>query len=136
MIVCGIELASSEARLVVLSGTKDNYSLVETSPPKIILGDDENPDEVKAFKNAIDAFFREYHVEKIAIKKRNKKGEYSGGPLSFKMEGLIQLYPSCRIVLISPQSISAAKRNFSPDYPENINKYQHVAFDTAFTALE
>jgi Protein of unknown function (DUF3010) len=105
MIICGIELSASEARLVLLDGTRAAYTHVAVAPPKIVLADDENPDEVKAFKEAMYAFLRENHVEQIAIKKRNKRGDYSGGPVSFKMEGLVQLYPECDVVLTSPQTI-------------------------------
>ncbi len=136
MIVCGIELAASEARLVVLDGTRDTFSHVSTAPPKIVLADDENPVEVKAFKEAMYAFLRENHVEQVAIKKRGKRREYAGGPVSFKLEGLIQLYPECSVVLVSPQTISAAKRNHAPVAPQCINKYQYTAFETAFAGLE
>lgn len=136
MIVCGIELSTSEARLIVLDGTKDSYSHVPSSPPKVVLADDENPMEVKAFEEAVFAFFRENHVERIVIKKRGKRGEYAGGPVSFKLEGLIQLYPECDVLLLSPQTISAAKRKHSPAAPQCINKYQHTAFETAFAGLE
>ena len=54
--------------------------------------DDENPDEVKAFRDSMFAFFRENQVALVVIKKRGKKGEYSGGPVGFKLEGIIQLY--------------------------------------------
>jgi len=135
MIVCGIELAASEARLVVLDGTRTTYSHVSTAPPKIVLADDENPEEVKAFKEAIYAFLHENHVERVAIKKRGKRGEYAGGPISFKLEGLIQLYPECDVVLVPPQTISAARRNHSPVPPQCINKYQHTDFETAFAGL-
>jgi len=136
MIVCGVELASSEARLVILEGTKSEYTHIPTAPPKIVLSDDANSKEVKAFKETIDAFLRENHVDKVAIKKRGKRGEYAGGPVSFKIEGLIQLYSNSDIVLISPLTINAAKRKHSPVPPKKINKYQHSAFETAFSALE
>lgn len=91
MIICGIGLYASEARLIVLEGTKTEYSHVPTAPPKIVLANDERPEEVKAFKDAMYAFLRENHVEQIAIKKRGTRGEYADGPVSFKLEGLVQL---------------------------------------------
>jgi len=136
MIVCGIELAASEARLVILDGAKAAYSHVEVTPPKIILADDENQEEVKAFKDAMYAFLRENHVQKVAIKERGKRGKYAGGPVSFKLEGLVQLYPECGVVLVSPQTISAAKRNHAPVAPQRISKYQQTSFETAFAALD
>ena len=81
-----------------------SYSLISTSPPKVVLADDENPIEVNAFKETVSAFFRENHVDKIVIKKRGKRGGYAGGPVSFKLEGLIQLYQECDVILLSPSN--------------------------------
>ncbi len=136
MIVCGIEVTASEARLVILKGTKSTYSHVGASPSKLVLADDEKPEEVKAFQDAIFAFLRENKIERIAIKKRAKRGQYAGSPVSFKLECLIQLYPGCDVVLVSPQTISAAKRKHAPAAPEEIIDDQQTAFETAFTTLD
>jgi len=136
MIVCGIELTASEARLFVLKGTKSMFLHVEVSPSKLVLEDDEKPKEVKAFQEAIYTFLRENRVERIAIKKRGKRGQYAGSPVSFKLEGLVQLYPECDVRLVSPQTISAAKRKHTPEAPQDIKDFQQVAFETAFAALD
>jgi len=135
MTVCGIELSSSEARLVLLEGKKDDFILVETKLRKIKLNDEADQNEVKAFRDSIFAFFREKQVSIIAIKKRGKRGAYSGGPVGFKLEGIIQLYEECPVVLVSPQTISATKKRYKYTIPEEIMKYQHIAFETAFTKL-
>ncbi|MBI5847199.1 MAG: DUF3010 family protein [Nitrospirae bacterium] len=130
-----MEMAASEARLVILNGTKNGFSHIAVNPPKIVLANDENPEEVKAFQDTAYAFLRENGVETIAIKKRNKRGEFSGGPVSFKLEGVIQLYAGCPVSLFSPQTIAAAQRNYTPVIPTGIRKYQQFAFETAFAAL-
>jgi len=43
-----------------------------------------------------------------------KKGEYAGGPIGFKMEGIIQLYEECPVKLVAPQTISATQKSISP----------------------
>jgi len=136
MIICGIELAASEARLAILDGTRATYSHVAAKPPKIVFQDDGNPGEVKAFQANVFAFLRENHIERVAIKKRAKRGEYAGGPVSFKLEGLIQLHRECEVVLVSPQTISAAKRKHTPVPPDTLRKYQRAAFETAFAAID
>jgi len=136
MIVCGIEMAASEARLVILDGNRASYSHVNVAPAKLQLADDEAAAEVRAFQDAIYAFLRENHVELVVIKKRVKRGEYAGGPVGFKLEGILQLYPDCEVSLVSPQSIAAAKRNHSPVTPQGCRQYQQTAFETAFTALD
>lgn len=136
MTICGIEMFGSEARLVLLQGDKSDYWHVDVKPKKLILADDENPEEVRAFRDSIFAFFRENDVTLIAIKKRGKKGEYSGGPVGFKLEGIIQLYEDCSVKLVAAQTISAAQRKDSPDKPETLLKYQHNAFETAYSVLQ
>ena len=136
MTICGIEMFGSEARLVLLQGDKSDFSHADVKPKKVILTDDENPEEVRAFRDSIFAFFRENKVSLIAIKKRGKKGEYSGGPVGFKLEGIIQLYEDCPVRLVAAQTISAAQRKDSPDKPDTLLKYQHNAFETAYSVLQ
>ena len=135
MTICGIEMSGSEARLVLLDGTKATFNHIEIEPRKIKLSDDENPDEVKAFRDSIFAFFKENQIALVVIKKRGKKGDYSGGPIGFKLEGIIQLYEECPVTLVAPQTISAAQKKHSPAKPANLRKYQYPAFETTFSAL-
>ena len=135
MTICGIEMSGSEARLVLLDGTKSSFAHVDVEPRKVKLTDDENPDEVKAFRDSIFAFFRENQVSHVAIKKRGKKGDYSGGPVGFKLEGIIQLHEECPVTLIAPQTIAATQKRNNQPKPATLRKYQHNAFETAFSAL-
>jgi hypothetical protein len=50
-----------------------NFSHTDVKPRKLMLADDENPEEVRAFRKSIFAYFRENNVDLIAIKKRGKK---------------------------------------------------------------
>lgn len=135
MIVCGIEMKGSEARLVILNGTKANYTHISLKPRKLLLGDDENPIELRAFRDALYAFLRENSVELVAIKKRVKVGLYAGGAVGFKLEAVAQLYDECSIRLVAPASIAAARRNHPFVLPPDLPRYQEAAFETAFTAL-
>jgi hypothetical protein len=135
MRVCGMELKGSEARLVLLNGTKANYAHISVKPSKLILADGENPNEVRAFQDALYAFLRENGVEAVAIKKRAGKGEYAGGPVGFKIEAISQLYTDCRIALVPPQTIAAAMRNHPTTLPNNLRGYQEAAFETAYALL-
>ena len=135
MAICGIEMYGSEARLVLLNGDKSSFFHSDVKPKKLKIADDENPDEVRAFRDSMFAFFRENNVALVVIKKRGKKGDYSGGPIGFKLEGLIQLYEECQVTLLAPQTISAAQKKHSPRKPVNLKKYQYPAFETAFCAL-
>jgi len=136
MTICGIEMFGSEARLILLNGDKSTFFHVKTKPKKLKLTNDGNPDEVKAFRDSIFAFFRENNVTLIAIKKRGKKGDFSGGPVGFKLEGIIQLYDDCPVKLVAAQTISAKQKKESPDKPDSLLKYQYVAFETAYSVLQ
>ena len=135
MIVCGVELTGPDSILTILDGEKSNFICKNVLPKKIKMIDDENSVELKAYQDNIYAFFRENRIEKIAIKKRAKKGQFSGGPIGFKMETIIQLFSETEVILISPQAIAAAERNNTPTIPNFLNVYQESAFWTAFTAL-
>ena len=135
MKICGIELSASEARLVLVKGKKEKFTLIDIEPRKIKLNDENDQNEVKPFRDSIFAFFREKNVSTIVIKKRGKKGEYAGGPVGFKLEGIIQLYDECPVILVAPQTISASKKRYKYKIPTEIRKYQHKAFETAFTKL-
>lgn len=136
MAICGIEMFGSEARLVLLNGDKSSFSHTDVKPRKLKLTNDEDPDEVRAFRDSIFAFFRENNVVLIAIKKRGKTKEYGGGPIGFKLEGIVQLYEDCPVRLVAAQTISAVRRKHSPDKPDTLMKYQHKAFETAFSVLQ
>ncbi len=136
MTICGIEMFGSEARLVLLHGTKSSFSHTDIEPRKLKLTDDENRNEVKAFGNSLFAFFRENQVIQVVIKKRGKKGGYSGGPIGVKLEGIVQLYENCPVRLVAPQTISATQKRHAPTKPETLRKYQYAAFETAFSVLK
>jgi hypothetical protein len=135
MTICGIEISGSEARFVLLNGTKTDFTWSDTKLRKIKLTDDENPNEVREFRDSIFAYFKENRVATIIIKKRGKKGNYSGGPIGFKLEGIIQLYEDCPVSLIAPQTISVAQKKYAPEIPKDLKKYQYAAFETAFCKL-
>lgn len=135
MIICGMEMSASEVRLVILDGTRASFSHVSVNPRKLVVADDANSEEVKAFRDSLYAFLRENGVQEVAIKKRNKRGDYAGGTVGFKLEGIAQLYSECPVVLTSPQSIAAAKKNHALAVSQSLRKYQEPAFETAFAAL-
>lgn len=136
MPICGIEMSGSEVVLALLDGSKASFSHIDIEPRKILFSDDENADEVKAFRDALFAFFRENKVNLIVIKKRGKKGKFAGGSTGFKIEGIIQLYEDCPIKLVPPQTISATQKKHTPPKPDTLRNYQYTAFETAFSVMK
>ena len=106
MNICGIELKANNVILVVLK----NSEYIETSIKKITIEDDEKQEDIRKFCNEFLDFLQKNEIEKVFIKKRAKKGAFSGGAVTFKLEGLIQLNPFCSVDLVSAQTINNLKR--------------------------
>ena len=63
------------------------------------------------------------------------KGEFAGGPTTFKIEGVFQLLDGVEVTLLSPQTINAQNKKHTFDLPATLNKYQHEAYKTACSGL-
>jgi hypothetical protein len=131
MNICGIELKANNVILVVLK----NNEYIDTKIKKIILEDDEKQEDIRKFCNEFLDFLQKNEIEKIFIKKRAKKGNFSGGAVTFKMEGLIQLNPLCSVELISTQTVSSFEKKNQIQFPKDLNKYQEQAYLTALCNL-
>ena len=126
MNICGIELKANNVILVVLED--DKY--IDTKIKKLIIEDDEKQEDIRKFCNEFLDFLEKNKIEKVFIKKRAKKGTFSGGAVTFKLEGLIQLNPLCSVDLISSQSISTFEKKNQIEFPKELKKYQEQAYLT------
>ena len=131
MNICVIELKANNVILVVLEDAK----YIDTKIKKIIIEDDEKQEDIRKFCNEFLDFLQKNEIEKIFIKKRAKKGNFSGGAVTFKMEGLIQLNPLCSVELISTQTVSTFEKKNQIQFPKELNKYQEQAYLTALCNL-
>ncbi|MGZ0706438.1 DUF3010 family protein [Pseudomonas piscis] len=135
MSICGIEIKGSEAIFALASlegGTLEHQPI---AVKKITLEDDDEAANVRAFANQVRDFIREQGITRIAIKKRSKKGEFAGGPTTFKIEGVFQLLDNCEVTLLSPQTLTAQHKKHGFELPASLNKYQHEAYKAACAAL-
>ena len=135
MTICGIEIKGSEAIIAVASLDNQALTHVALATKKIALEDDDEAANVKAFASQVAAFVRDNGITRIAIKKRSKKGEFAGGPTTFKIEGVLQLLDGVEVTLLSPQTINAQYKKHTFDLPATLNKYQHEAYKTACSCL-
>lgn len=136
MIICGVELSGSKAILAVIEKDDESINFIDCEPRKLELADDESKEQVTSFFETFQGFLKEKNVTKVVIKKRNKKGEYSGGPVSFKIEGLIQLLGGCEVELLAPTAISSRFKKSGISHPDKCRKYQHSAFEAAIASAE
>ena len=135
MNICGIEIKGSEAIIAVAALDGSTLSHVPLATKKIALDDDDEAANVRRFAAQVASFVRENSVDRIAIKKRSKKGEFAGGPTTFKIEGILQLLDGCEVTLLSPQTINAQAKQHNFELPGTLNKYQHEAYKAACSAL-
>lgn len=131
MNICGIELKSNQ--LLIATFNENEY--IDLKTKKIVLEDDENQLSIREFCNQFLLFLEQNNIEKVYIKKRAKKGNFAGGAVTFKMEGLIQLNPLCEVELISAQTVSSFEKKNIIEFPEKLMKYQEQAYLTAYSQL-
>jgi len=136
LIVCGIELSSSTAIFVILKGAPEKFKVVDPGVTKFEINDSASAEDVVLFYKSFNNLIQKQKIDMIGIKKRSHKakGKYASGPITFKLEGLIQLCENVDVRLISPNTIAAKLRK--NDLPEaKLFKYQVPAYETAYAAL-
>lgn len=135
MKTCGVEIKASEAIFALAALDGSAVAHVPLTLKKLALADDDLAANVQTFAAQAAAFVAEHGIQRLAIKKRGKKGEFAGGPTTFKIEGVLQLLSGCETVLVSPQTISAQAKKLDAALPGSLNKYQHEAFKAACAVL-
>ena len=136
LIVCGIDIGGSTASVVLLNGDDDDFEIVDTGITKLEINDSKSCQDVLSFYDAFNSFVRNHKVERIGIKERNPKakGRHAPGPLTFKMEGLIQLCKDAQVLFLHPNTIAAYIRK-NPPPKIKIYRYQSGAYEVAYTLL-
>lgn len=134
MITCGIDLSANNAFFVILKKDGGIVSDVTGKFTKLSIKDDENCKETRSFFETLKVNFDIIMPDRIGIIKRNKIGKFAGGAVSFKMEGLVQLYEKRNIALVSPHTLRSFQKKekcqIQPMY-----KYQENAYLLALYLL-
>lgn len=129
MRVCGIEISGSTANLVIVEkDAEGGPRIVPSETKKIILKDDRSKAALNAFKGAIESLIHENAINFVCIKERAKKGNFAGGPISFKIETLIQLAEGCEVEFISPQRLAKYEKTNYASAPAGTPVYLKTAF--------
>lgn len=133
----GIQIIGGEAILVVLKKQDDGTIIQTNECAKFSIGDHTNPEQVRQFREQINSAFDTIQPDSIGIVARNAngRGDMAPSPLSFKLEGIIQLYEDINVQLIWKQTTSAYfKKNTKTLTPKH--KYQTDAFDAAYYQIK
>ena len=136
MKVLGIEIKGNTA---IFCAVEEDVNLndITGKMTKLELKNDENGEELHEFVDVLHSHFDEMQFDRIAIIKRAKslRAKFPPSPISFKLEGLIQMYKGKEIEFIAPQSIRAflkkTPNTFHPKY-----NYQQSCSDLAFYLLK
>ena len=135
MKICAIDLKANNTILVVLEKNNEQIKYLDLKIKKIELEDDEIQENIIIYSKAINDFLQENQIAQVLIKKRAKKGSFSGGANTFKAEAILQLNSVCAVELISTQSINAFEKKNNIEFPSNLKKYQEQAYLSALTSL-
>lgn len=129
----GIQIKSAEAILVVLEKNAQGEIVQTNESAKFDIGDHKIADQIRQFRDQINTEFDSVKPVKIGIVARiaSARGERAPSPISFKLEGIIQLYDKLDVQLISKLTLIAHfKKN--PCGVVAKHKYQQDAFDLAY----
>jgi hypothetical protein len=133
----GVQLKGSEAIVVILEKDEVGNIEISKSSTKLKIDDHLNSDEVKQFKSQINSLFDTIQPIRIGVLARNPKGNgiHSPSPISFKLEGVIQLYEKVDIQFIWPQSLKPFLKKNTKSVIANY-KYQEDALDVAYYLIK
>ena len=135
MIACGIELSGAKAIFVVLEKKGETINDITGKFNQLVLKNDESCDDVRSFSETVSSHFDNLNPDRIALVKRIKSGPYAAGAITFKLEGIVQIYNKKNIELVA----SATLRKFQKDNEPLIKpkyKYQENAYLLALYLLE
>ena len=140
----GIVIKGKKAILFALEkNLLSNYIILDDKFKSLEIDDHYNNSQIVEFKNTIESFINSISPDRIGIIKRNEKGgfpkndnvkdSFSTSPISFKIEGILQLC-NINIEFIAPQTLNSyIKKN---DLPFKVKyNYQIKSAELAFYLL-
>ena len=109
--ICGIEISARRAIFVFLRLVGSKIEDITGRQTQITIENDDDPAQIRRFCRSAHALFDLMQPHRIAIIQRKKRGHFASGGSTFKLEGLLQLYPRCDVILVAP----AVLRQFAKD---------------------
>jgi hypothetical protein len=132
--ICGMDIQGKITTIVVIRGTQEDYEVLKTTCKLELLNPDSQED-IRNYYMTLCSFIKENKIDVVYLRRRGKKGGFSGGADSFKIEALIQLL-DVTVQLISPVSISSIMKKTPAKYLETVFNYQQEALKTAVTGMQ
>ncbi|MDB4087989.1 DUF3010 family protein [Flavobacteriales bacterium] len=126
----GIEISNKKVIFIALEQRNGSFVNITGKRKSMELEDDRNGEELKSFMNELHSYFDSINPDKIGIVTRMTKGKFAASPISFKIEGLIQLYNKISIDFVTPQALTAYFKKNELPLPLD-HKYQEKAMKMA-----
>ena len=111
-VCCGIEISARRAILVFLRLQGQAILDVTGKRTQITIKNEDAPEEIRRFYQAGQTLFEQMQPDRIAIIQRKTRGHFASGGTTFKLEGLLQLYPRTDVTIVP----AAALRQFAKDH--------------------
>jgi hypothetical protein len=127
VIVCGVDIKASEARLALVTSTADESIHIACDTKKLLLINDQDVKSLISMKTAIEAFAQQNKVESFVIKSRQSKGQLAASGVTFKIEALFQLSLT-PVIFVSPPTIAKFSKSNEGGVPSSVLIYQTDAY--------
>lgn len=134
-ISCGIDISARRAIFVFLRQTGETIEDVTGKHTQIKIGDEDDPGEVRRFCRGAHAILERKRPDRIAIVQRKKIGNFASGGTTFKLEGLLQLYPQKNVTIVAPVLLRQFSKDQRPELTPRFT-YQKNAYLLARYLLE
>lgn len=130
MIVCGVDIKSKDAIIILARKDSDIVDIVDCSTKKISLENDQDAKFLFSMKAAIEALAQQNSIDKFIVKTRKSWGKAASGGITFKIEVLFQM-SGIPVVFVSPPTLAKFKKSNLGGFPSNIFGYQEDAYRAA-----
>lgn len=131
MKVLGLEIEGGRVNFIGLESDSTNILDISSIPKSLTLGDDKDFDVVRRFKGVLHDLFSAFSPDIIGVYFKPSSGKFSASPVTYKIEGLIQLYERKSMRFVDPRSIAALKKKKGYEAKCQFS-YQQKAADVAY----
>jgi DUF3010 family protein len=137
VVTTGLFLTGRTLRIVTLSGTKEDHSILAKKFHKLALPKCPTREDVVIFSQTFEAHCKDHAVDMVLINQRATSGQQAGGTGTFLTEGILLAISSCPVKRVHPATIKATDRKeieLKSIRPETAELKR--AYDIAFEGLE
>ena len=134
MKVIGIEIDGARVNFIALDSSSGHILEALSVPKSVELKNDKDFGELRTFKELLHSVFNAFSPDVIGIYSKSASGKHSAGPITYKVEGLIQLYEGKNMQFVHHKSIAALKNKKQYEVKCKFT-YQKQAADVSYYLL-